>query len=248
MDTAREIEALIVSMADERQAEMLRRFFKTGKGEYGEGDKFLGVRNPQVRSVVKEAWTKTTLDEAATLAQSQWHEARLCGLLIMVAMYEKAAKGKIPDEVRMKAVFERYLSLHPFINNWDLVDLSAYKIAGAFTLSHPGITTLDEWIKPGHTLWQRRISMVSTWIHIRHHQFRKAFARAEALLDSRHDLLHKATGWMLREIYKHDGRDEVEDFLEAHVSQMPSIMLSYTTELMPPQEREHWRREKHAIC
>lgn len=239
-----DIELAIRQLADRRQAAIYQRFFKTGKGDYGENDRFMGVTNPNVRAVVKEAWRQTSVDEAETLVHNKWHEVRLCGLLILVAHFERAYKNG--DERAMRGISERYLSLHPFINNWDLVDLSVYKIAGRCELLTQDYSRLDEWIRPGHTLWQQRMAMVATWIHARHGFYDKLTERAVALLTARHDLLHKATGWMLREMYKHDerGRDTLEEFLDAHVHEMPSIMLSYAMEKMSGQERAYWREQR----
>ncbi len=226
-------------MADPRQAAILKRFFKTGPGDYGEGDKFAGLRNPQVRLVVKEAWKDTPLEEVVKLVRSEVHEVRLCGLLIMVEQFLKAMKKK--DDEAMQRIVETYLSLHPHINNWDLVDLSAIKIIGNYEATHPEWKLMDEWIKPGHTLWQRRIAMVSTWITTRHGRPELCFQRAERLLDAKENLLHKAAGWMLREAWKKGYREEVRDFLTRHVNRMSSVMLSYACEQMPEAERKQWQ-------
>ena len=160
MQTAKDIETALISMADERQIRQMLRFFKTGPGEYGEGDRFVGLKNPQVRMVVKETWKETTLSEASKLVKSPLHEVRLCGLLIMVEHYLRAMKCKDADY--MGEIFSIYTGLHPHINNWDLVDLSAIKIVGNHEVMYPHIRLMDEWIKPsGHTLWQQRIAMVS---------------------------------------------------------------------------------------
>lgn len=254
----------LLSLADPRQALILRRFFKTGPGEYGEGDQFIGLKNPQVRLVVKEAWKYTPLDEAAKLVKSPLHEVRLCGLLIMVEKYLKAIKTK--DRDASKEIYQTYLGLHPFINNWDLVDLSAIKIVGnheaaikseavmtsgevsrqlksrVTKISDTPHSEMDEWIKPGNTLWQQRIAMVSTWMLIRKGFPEIAFDRAAYLLDSPHDLLHKAAGWMLREAWKHGYKAELRDFLQTHVKSMPAIMLSYACEQMPIDERHRWQQ------
>jgi len=247
MINTRDIEQAIMQLADERQAVIYMRFFKTGNGEYGEGDKFLGVTNPRVRFVVKEAWRQTSIEAAAKLAKNQWHEVRLCGLLILVAHFEHAYKLK--DEKVMRRICELYLSLHPYINNWDLVDLTVYKIVGRYELLTQDFSTMDEWIKPDHTLWQRRMAMVATWIHVRNGFYEKLTARAEALLAAHHDLLHKATGWMLREMYKHDeqGRSALEDFLEAHINEIPAVTMSYAMEKMNELERSYWRTKKRKI-
>ena len=243
MIDAKEIEMTLLSMADERQAQQMLRFFKTGAGEYGEGDKFLGLRNPQVRMVVKEAWKATGISEAEKLVKSPLHEVRLCGLLILLDQYLKAMNVK--DWVMTQKIFDTYISLHPFINNWDLVDLSAIKIVGNHEVLNPGIELMDDWINPeGHTLWQQRIAMVSTWMLIRNRRADVCFRRAEKLLSSPHDLLHKAAGWMLREAWKKGYKEELRDFLFRNVSSMPAIMLSYACEKMPIDERHRWQQKR----
>lgn len=246
MICASDIEATLLSMADERQAQQLLRFFKTAPGQYGEGDRFIGLRNPQVRMVVKKVWKDTLLPEAEKLARSPLHEIRLCGLLIMVEQYLRAMKKK--DQAEMSGIFESYLELYPYINNWDLVDLSAIKIVGNHEVLNPDITLMDEWIKPeGHTLWQQRIAMVSTWMLTRKGIIGKCMDRAKFLLTSPHDLLHKAAGWMLREVWKNGYRDELRDFLEANVVGMPSVMLCYACEQMSVEERHEWQSKRKLI-
>lgn len=241
--TTNEIEETLLSMADARQAENLLRFFKTGPGEYGEGDHFIGLKNPQVRLVVKEAWKDTTLDEACKLAKSPLHEVRLCGLLIMVEKYLRAMKRK--DNATMSEIFETYLSLHPFVNNWDLVDLSAIKIVGNHEVQNPELDLMDEWIRSeGHSLWQQRIAMVSSWMTTRAGRPEIALRRAFHLIKSPHDLLHKAGGWMLREVWKKGYKEELRNFLEENVAGMPSVMLSYACEQMPPAERKEWQSKR----
>lgn len=243
MDKAKDIEATLQSMADAVQAQNLLRFFKTGPGEYGEGDTFIGLKNPQVRMVVKEAWRTTPLSECIDLIKSPLHEVRLCGLLIMVEKYLKAMKNK--DDKTMRKIFDTYTSLHTYINNWDLVDLSAIKIVGNHEARHPDISLMDEWIKPeGHTLWQQRIAMVSTWILTRHERADACFSRAETLLSSPHDLLHKAAGWMLREAWKKGYKSELRIFLNNHIKDIPSIMLSYACEQMAVDERLKWQQRR----
>lgn len=243
MASASDIEVTLLSLADERQSLQLLRFFKTGPGQYGEGDKFIGLKNPQVRMVVKEAWDETPLSESVKLVKSQFHEVRLCGLLIMVEQYLRAMKKK--DTAKTDEIFKLYTTLHPHINNWDLVDLSAIKIVGNHEVMNPDITLMDEWIKPeGHTLWQQRIAMVSTWMLIRNNKAEVCFNRAEMLLPSPHDLLHKAAGWMLREAWKKGYRNDLERFLEKNVRQMPSVMLSYACEHMPIEQRHHWQNRR----
>lgn len=240
---AEDIEATLRSMADEHQAAQLMRFFKTGPGEYGDGDKFIGLRYPQVRMIVKEAWKETSLSEAAKLVRSSIHEVRLCGLLIMVEQYLRAVKKGDADS--MSLIFNQYVALHPHINNWDLVDLSAIKIVGNHEVNNPSVTLMDEWITPeGHTLWQQRIAMVSTWIITRSGHPEVCFRRAKKLLNSPHDLLHKAAGWMLRETWKKGYRDDLRRFLDDNVTLMPSVMLSYACEQMTDNERHSWQLKR----
>lgn len=243
MTNANDIEVALLSMADERRARQSLRFFKTGPGEYGEGDRFIGLKNPQVRMLVKAVWKDAPLQEAIKLVKSPFHEVRLCGLLIMVEKYIKAMNSH--DAGKTGLIFNAYTSLHPYINNWDLVDLSAIKIVGNHEVLNPEITLMDEWIEPqGHTLWQQRIAMVSTWMLIRCGRADVCFRRAARLLDSPHDLLHKAAGWMLREAWKKGYRDEHHGFLRQNVGNMPSVMLSYACEQMLVDERHDWQRQR----
>ena len=243
MIEVKDIEATLLSMADESQAQQMLRFFKTAPGEYGEGDRFIGLKNPQVRMVVKEAWKDTPLSEAVRLVESSFHEVRLCGLLIMVEKYLKAMKRK--DANSMAQIFNTYTSLYPYINNWDLVDLSAIKIVGNHEVLNPDLDIMNEWIESeGHSLWQQRIAMVSTWMLIRNGHADVCFQRASKLLSSQHDLLHKAAGWMLRESWKKGYKHELRAFLEENVSKMPSVMLSYACEQMPIDERREWQQKR----
>ena len=240
-DTAKDIESTLLSMADPHQATQLMRFFKTGPGQYGAGDIFIGLRNPQVRMVVKHAWRTTPLSETRKLVMSPLHEVRLCGLLIMVEQYLRAMKRK--DAQSMSTIFSTYTSLHPHINNWDLVDLSAIKIVGNHERLDPSSTILmDEWIKAeGHTLWQQRIAMVSTWNLIRNGRPDICLRRAKELLSSPHNLLHKAAGWMLRETWKKGYQTALRDFLHHNIATIPAVMLSYACEHMPIDERHQWQ-------
>lgn len=243
MAQSKDIEITLLGMADERQARQLLRFFKTGPGEYGEGDKFIGLRNPQVRMVVKEAWKETSLSEVVKLVESPLHEVRLCGLLILVEQYMRAMKKK--ETGHMSEIFNVYVSCHHHINNWDLVDLSAIKIVGNHERLNPDIIIMDDWIRAeDHTIWQQRIAMVSTWILTRHNRPDVCFKRARELVRSPHDLLHKAAGWMLREAWKKGYTDEINNFLEENVAGIPSVMLSYACEKMPLGERHYWQSKR----
>ncbi|MDO4461754.1 MAG: DNA alkylation repair protein [Bacteroidia bacterium] len=249
--TAEDIKATLMDMADAKQAKHMMRFFKTGRGEYGEGDQFLGINNPTVRMVVKEAWRGTSLDEAAKLVRDHWHEVRLCGLLILVEKMLRAMKIKDEKERddECEKVYKMYVALHQYINNWDLVDLSAIKIVGNWEVMHPEEELMEEWIKLGDDkLWQRRIAMVSTWMLLREGRFDAVVSRAERMLESKQDLLHKAAGWMLREMYKHEGEEVLEQFLRQHIGKMPSVMLSYACEKMTQEEKEYWRRYRYSLA
>lgn len=240
---ASDIEAALQSMADGQKAQQMLRFFKTAPGEYGEKDKFIGLSNPQIRMIVKEIWKETPLSEAVRLVRSPLHEIRLCGLLIMVEQYLKAMRTH--NREAMANVFDTYTALHPHVNNWDLVDLSAIKIVGNHEVLNPGITLMDKWINPeGHTLWQQRIAMVSTWILTRHGRPDKCVDRAKKLLSSPHDLLHKAAGWMLREMWKKGYKEELRDFLAENATHMAAVTLSYACEQMPADERHEWQSKR----
>lgn len=241
MATAKEIIETLFSMQDAERRETQKQYFKAGKGEYGEGDQFMGVRNPQVRLVVKEAWKMTPLEEMGELVRSQWHEARLCGLMLMGKSMEQAAKRK--NDEQMGRLFRLYLSLHPHINNWDLVDNSAILVCGLWEVAHPEETILDEWIQsPDTTVWQKRIAMVSTYTLCRAGRYEELTRRAAALLDTQDDLLQKAAGWMLREMSEQGGMDQLQDFLAEHVAEMPSVMLRSAIEKFPDDERQQWMK------
>lgn len=210
------------------RAESLSGFFKTGPGQYGEGDKFLGVRMPDIRAVAK-------LDDGGSdvshILESPWHEERLLALLILVRRFER---GDLPEK---KRVFDFYLSSTRWINNWDLVDVSAYKIAGAWLLARP--RPVLRRLARSSSLWERRIAIVSTYAFIRHGDLSDTFALAESLLQDPEDLMHKACGWMLREAGKRDV-SALEAFLEHHAGQMPRTMLRYAIERFPGARRRQY--------
>ena len=207
-------------------AETAAWFFKSGPGEYGEGDRFLGVRVPDVRAVSKLDDGKSGL---LGLMHSEWHEERLLALLILVRRYERG------DEAAKEEIFDFYLSSTRWINNWDLVDVSAYKIVGAWLLgrSRAPLRTLAA----SGSLWERRISIISTFAFIRAGDVGETFFLAEQLLHDPEDLMHKACGWMLREAGKRDIR-KLEQFLDAHRRSMPRTMLRYAIEKFPEKRRK----------
>ena len=220
---------------DAEKAIVLPRFFKTGKGEYGEGDKFLGVTVPNIRLVAKQ-YSHAPLEVVSRLLDSEWHECRMCALLILVMKYKKAT-----DEEK-QAIFDLYLSRTERINNWDLVDLSAPNIVGEHLYSSTDRTILYR-LAESSLLWNRRIAMVSTLCFIRKGDFGDTFALADKLVTSRHDLMQKAVVCMLREIGKRD-ISLLRIFLDKHAATMPRTMLRYAIEKMDSAERHEWMGRK----
>lgn len=223
---------------DAEKAIVLPRFFKTGKGEYGEGDKFLGVIVPNIRLVAKQ-YSHAPLEVVSCLLDSEWHECRMCALLILVMKYKKAA------EQEKQAIFDLYLSRTERINNWDLVDLSAPNIVGEHLYSSTDRTILYR-LAESSLLWERRIAMVSTLCFIRKGDFGDTFALADKLVNSTHDLMQKAVGWMLREMGKRD-ISLLRIFLDKHAATMPRTMLRYAIEKMDSAERCEWMGRKRTI-
>lgn len=212
--------------------EVLTRFFKTGKGQYGEGDKFLGVTVPNARSVAK-MHKDEPFGVLAALLQSPWHECRLCALLVLVERFKKS------DEKERKAIYDFYLSQTSRINNWDLVDLSAPGIVGEYLKdkSREDLYRLAE----SSLLWEQRIAVMATYTLIKNHDFIDILALSERLLRHEHDLMRKAVGWMLREMGKRD-KDLLVQFLEKHCKTMPRTMLRYAIEKFPDEERREFMK------
>ena len=228
---AAEIRQALFLHENPAQASTLRRFFKTGPGEYGEGDEFWGLKVPQVRAVLAQ-FPEVSRATAGELLDSPVHEVRLCGALALVRAYAQGG----PDE--RAAVFDFYLSRSARINNWDLVDASAPGIVGRHLPPGGGRRTLGRLVK-SHNLWERRIAMVATLEHIRAGNLENTFWLAEQLLDDPEDLLHKATGWMLREAGKRDAA-ALREFLSRQAARMPRTALRYAIEKFPPAERKRW--------
>ena len=218
------------ALADPADALHLQRFFKTGPGEYGEGDRFLGIRVPTLRRLVRKYRT-LPIPDAVELLRSPWHEERLLALLILVDAYRRAGES---DRVR---IFRAYLDHTAYINNWDLVDLSAEHIVGAH-LGPAGTDRLEE-LARSDSLWDRRIAMLSTFHFIKKGQFAPTLRLAEILMHDRHDLIHKAVGWMLREVGKRS-RDAEDAFLREHYRAMPRTTLRYAIEHYPEEVRKQF--------
>ena len=226
---AEDIITRMEAMRNEAQREVLMGFFKTQPGEYGEGDEFLGLKVPQTRKIVNEV-KELPLEEVPTLLMNRWHEVRLCGLLILVEKFEALTKPKlINDEKAISKrdeILKMYLDLAEQANNWDLVDLSAPKILGHWLLlptkiKESKLQILDS-LAMSDNLWRQRMSY------------------AEKLLLHPHDLMHKAVGWMLREMGKRVSMDLLRDFLRQHVHEMPRTTLRYAIEKMDEKERKYW--------
>ncbi len=226
-DAAR-ISAQLHALSDRTLAERSGRYFKTRKGEYGEGDRFLGIRVPVLRRVAREH-KGATAATAFALLKSPFHEERLCALLLLVALFERGSPAQ------QAAIYRRYLrSIARFVNNWDLVDTSAPSIVGGFLIERGREPLLR--LARSRNLWERRVAIIATLALIKLGSFDDTLAIAALLIDDEHDLIHKAVGWMLREV---DNRDPAaaKRFLVEHQRRMPRTMLRYAIEKRPPGER-----------
>lgn len=229
---AADLERAMLAQANPKDAAILMHFFKTGPGQYGEGDRFLGCKNPVTRRTAK-AFRDLPVDEAVRAAHSEWHEIRLCSLLILANHY----KSKKTTEEERAGIFERYAELarRGCVNNWDLVDLTAPDIAGAYAFSH-GVETLERFAASGR-LWEERIAVLSMFPFIRAGQTDIPFRMVDRFLAHPHDLMHKACGWMLREIGKRD-RAALTGYLLKNKVVMARTTLRYAIEHYPEPERK----------
>ncbi|MFH1288676.1 MAG: DNA alkylation repair protein [bacterium] len=217
-------------LSNKEYATRLQKYFKTGKGEYGEGDMFLGIRVPTLRKIAKK-YRNISIDEASKLVKSKFHEERMFSLFVLVDLFRKSS------DVDKKKIYILYLSNTKFINNWDLVDASAGHIVGAylFTRDKKPIYVLAR----SKNIWERRISIMSTSYFLKYNKFIDIVNIAGMLLDDEEDLIHKAVGWMLREIGKRDFGLE-ERFLEKYYKNMPRTMLRYAIEKFPEEKRKNY--------
>ena len=220
------------SFTNPEKAKILGRFFKTEKGEYGEGDKFLGIILPLQRSIVRKYWKEITFEEMKELVKSPLHEERLVSLLIAVDKFEKGNKKE------RKEIYDFYLSHTKFINNWDLVDLTAPRIIGAYL--HDKDKEILTMLAKSKSLWEKRISILSTFYFIRQGDPSETFRIARLLINDKHDLIHKAVGWMLREIGKRCGEKAEEKFLQKYYKTMPRTMLRYAIEKFDNKKRKYY--------
>lgn len=225
--TASKVKKDLQALANPEKAKIYQRFFKTGKGEYGEGDVFIGLTVPQQRSVAKK-YSDLPLDQVKILLHSEIHEHRLVAILILVHKFQKKQD---------RAIVSLYLKNRECINNWDLVDLSAHKIIGAY-LENRNRKTLYKLAK-SKSLWDRRIAIIATFWFINNNDFKDSLKIADILVNDKHDLIHKAVGWMLREIGKKDLKAE-ESFLNKHYKTMPRTMLRYAIERFKKKKKDFY--------
>ena len=255
----------MLAHADPSQVDGLSRFFKTGPGQYGEGDKFLGIKVPVTREVVKGCWRALDFDDLEECVSSEYHEVRLAALLALVEIFAHVDKRprvkpgvtetiksgvmatKLDDTsfrtrsgISRESCVDFYLNHTRYINNWDLVDLSCYPLLGVWLLDKDR-ALLYELARNGKTIWEQRIGIVSTMTFIRHGQLSDTFAIADILLHHPHDLIHKAVGWLLREAGKRD-KAALEAWLEPRYRIMPRTMLRYAIEKFPEAERQRYLR------
>lgn len=220
-------------LANPVRAQNLQRFFKTGKGDYGEGDLFLGLKVPQIRQIVRKYWKETSLVGTEKLLKNKYHEERLCALLILVEKYKKN-----PDE-RGK-IYHLYIKNTKYINNWDLVDLTAGKIVGAYLADKP--KDLIYKFAKSENLWRRRIAILATSYYIGKGESRETIKIAKVLLRDKHDLIHKTVGWMLREVGKRCDEKILTDFIDQHHKTMPRTMLRYAIERLSEDKKRYYMR------
>lgn len=241
--TAKELISAMQMLENPEQRKVLMGFFKTGKGQYGEGDEFLGLKVPETRSFVKE-YRDLPLPDIQKLLVNKWHEVRLCGFLILVEQYNDKKTTKEAKD----AVLNLYLANTKRANNWDLVDLSCYKILGKWLVESEAtgkekLMLMDK-LANSDNLWEQRISIVSTMATLKAGDASYTLRYACHHLYHKHDLMHKAVGWLLREMGKQCGMDGLRAFLTKHASVMPRTALRYAIEKMEKDEREYWMKKK----
>jgi len=226
-EALRELEA----MKDPDRAASSARYFQAKEGGYGAGDVFLGIRVPELRRLAR-AWRGMELAEVVKLLQSRYHEARLLGLLLLVEHYRRAT----PPE--KEAIVKLYLQNSTYVNNWDLVDSSTPQILGDYLYAKQDRSLLDE-LAASSLLWERRMALLATFYFIRRGEFTETLRLIEKLLQDPEDLIHKAAGWMLREVGKRN-KEKLVEFLEKNASRMPRTMLRYAIEKLPPEQKRRW--------
>ncbi len=241
--SAKKILLALRAVARQDKAEFFPGFFQAAPGGYGEGDRFLGCVVPDQRKIARQ-FRDLSRDELVKTLASPWHECRLTGMMILVAQFELAAKPKNPHrDFECREIADFYLANLDAVNNWDIVDSTAPYILGAWLVENPQERGVLQRLAASDRLWERRVAVVATFALIRNQEFTEIFHLAESLLTDKHDLMHKATGWMLREMGKRD-LSELIKFLSMHAHKMPRTMLRYSIEKLPPAERTKWMAKK----
>lgn len=236
MSQIEELKKALRKLADAEKAKFFPRFFKAGPGQYAEGDKFIGVTVPNMRIVAKQ-FNNLPLEQVKSFLYSPIHEERLVALLILVNQFQKA------DEEKKKEIYEFYLAHTKQVNNWDLVDLSAPNIVSMYLLDKSREVLYK--LAKSSNLWERRIAVLGTFAFItKKKEYEETFKIAELLLHDKHDLIHKAVGWMLREVGKRVSREKEEEFLKKHYKTMPRTMLRYALEHFPEEKRQMYLKGK----
>ncbi|MCU1423930.1 MAG: uncharacterized protein JWM51_221 [Microbacteriaceae bacterium] len=240
MSTAQQIQDALAAVSDRETAKNSQRFFKTGKGQYGAGDVFAGVRVPDIRRIAKDFADLSPAD-LNDLLDSPVHEHRFAALIVMVSQFTRASAVQARDEAERDRLAEFYLSAmrRGRINNWDLVDCSAEYILGEYLFDKPRDQLLR--LARSGVVWQRRIAIISTFAFIKHGDASTTLEVAEVLLEDKHDLIQKAVGWMLREVGKRVDRELLVDFLKVHAKRMPRVTMSYATEHFEHTDRVYYR-------
>ncbi len=222
----------LLFLSNQEKATTKAKYFKNGKGEYAEGDVFIGLTNPEVHQVCKHYRDLVNLEDIEMLLKDEIHEIRFAALTLMVLKYKKLKK--LDEKADYVALYLRNI---PYINNWDLVDCSSMYILGPYYFETKDNYVLEDLAKTGH-LWSERIAIISTHYYIRQGDFELTFKLSEMFLNHRHDLIHKAIGWMLREVWSKGGQAEVEEFLTKYIKTIPRTTLRYTIEKMEEHERK----------
>lgn len=240
---ANEIASLFLSLGNPAQAIHLARFFKTGEGEYGYGDKFLGIRVPDTRKIVRKYKGVVSIDDCITLIKSEWHEIRLAGFLLLIELYKRAKKTG--NDADVWKIVNTYIDHIPYGNNWDLVDLVCGYILGDWLIDNPmQRDILYRFADKQDSLWHQRVAIVSTLSLIRAGQYSDTIRISQKFLTHKHDLIHKATGWMLREMGKRGGYNDLIAFLDRHATSMPRTALRYSIERLPEDLRRYYLKKK----
>jgi 3-methyladenine DNA glycosylase AlkD len=230
---AAKLESELKSLADSKRAELSQRYFKTGPGEYGEGDVFLGISVPVQRTIARKYYD-LELSDLKGLLRNSIHEFRLTSLFILGHIYKKS------EHKRKKSIINFYLSNRKYINNWDLVDSSAPYILGDYLIDKPKKILLD--LAKSENIWDRRIAVLATFAFITNNEFSWTIKLAKLLLKDKHDLMHKAVGWMLRETGKRDFK-VLKNFLDKYAGSMPRTMLRYAVEKIPEERRKYYMKK-----